>query len=68
MLEILNFIFRDIWTFCGVVVILVLIGEYCIALPLSAITRIFHKNNKDDKKEEGNIKDVFAAKVNGTIK
>lgn len=55
MLEILKFIFRDFWTFCGVVAILVLIGEYCIALPLSAITRIFHKNNKNDKKEEGNM-------------
>ena len=49
MLEILNFIFRDFWTFCGVVILLYVIGTYCIAAPLSAIASIF---NKDKNKQE----------------
>lgn len=50
MLEILNFIFRDFWTFCGVVVLLYVIGVYCIAAPLSAFACIFNKDS--DKKEK----------------
>ena len=50
MLEILNFIFRDFWTFCGVVILLYVVGVYCIAAPLSAIACIFNKDS--DKKEK----------------
>ena len=50
MLEVLNFIFRDFWTFCGVVILLYVIGVYCIAVPLSAIAYIFNKDS--DKKEK----------------
>lgn len=50
MLEILNFIFRDFWTFCGVVILLYVIGVCCIAAPLSAIVCIFNKDS--DKKEK----------------
>lgn len=56
MLEILQFVFRDFWTFCGTVILLYIIGAYGVA----AIACIFHhdsddKNNKDneeDKKSE----------------
>ena len=44
MLEILNFIFRDFWTFSGIVVLLYVIGVYCIATPLSAI---FDRNGEE---------------------
>ena len=45
MLEILNFIFRDFWTFCGVVILLYVIGVYCITAPLSALAYIFNKDS-----------------------
>ena len=51
MIEILEFIFRDFWTFCGVVILLYVIGVYCIATPLSAIAYIFSKSS-DDKEGE----------------
>lgn len=47
MLEILNFIFRDFWTFWGVVVLLYVIGVYCITAPLYAIASIFDKDTKE---------------------
>ena len=50
MLEILNFIFRDFWAFCGVVILLYVIGVYCIAAPLSALVCIF--NRDFDEKEK----------------
>lgn len=50
MLEILEFIFRDFWTFCGVIILLYVIGVYCIAAPLSAIGCIFNKGEKDREK------------------
>ena len=50
MLEVLNFVFRDFWTFCGVIILLYVIGVYCIATPLSAIACIFNKDS--DKKEK----------------
>lgn len=50
MLEILNFIFRDFWTFCGVVILLYVIGVYCIAAPLSAIACILTNKNKEEEK------------------
>lgn len=50
MLEILNFIFRDFWTFCGVVILLYVIGVYCITAPLAAIASIF--NNDKNKEDE----------------
>ena len=50
MLEILNFIFRDFWTFCGVVILLYVIGVYCITAPLSALAYIFSKDDKDKEK------------------
>lgn len=50
MLEILNFIFRDFWTFWGVVILLYVIGVCCIAAPLSALACIFNKDS--DKKEK----------------
>ena len=49
MLEVLNFIFRDFWTFWGIVVLLYVIGVYCITAPLGAIACIIHKENKKDK-------------------
>lgn len=50
MLEVLEFIFRDFWTFCGVAILLYVIGVYCITAPISAIACIFSKNT--DKKEK----------------
>ena len=50
MLEILNFIFRDFWTFWGVVILLYVIGVYCIPAPLSALACIF--NRDFDEKEK----------------
>ena len=50
MLEVLNFIFRDFWTFWGVVILLYVIGVYCIAAPLSALVYIFSKDDKDKEK------------------
>ena len=50
MLEVLNFIFRDFWTFCGVVILLYVIGVCCIAAPLSALACIF--NRDFDEKEK----------------
>ena len=50
MLEVLNFIFRDFWTFCGVVILLYVIGVYCITAPISAIVCIFSKNTDEKEK------------------
>ena len=50
MLEILNFVFRDFWTFCGVVILLYVIGVYCITAPISAIAYIFSKNTDEKEK------------------
>ena len=50
MLEVLNFIFRDFWTFCGVVILLYVIGVYGIAAPLSALACIFNKDSRDKEK------------------
>jgi len=58
MLEVLNFIFRDFWTFCGVVILLCVIGMYCITAPISAITRIFNKDT-DEKGEVNDIHKLF---------
>lgn len=49
MLEVLNFVFRD-WTFCGVVILLYVIGVYCITAPISAIACIFSKNTEEKEK------------------
>lgn len=49
MLEVLNFMFRYFWTFCGVVIFLYVIG-YIIAAPLFAIAYIFSKDEKDKEK------------------
>lgn len=50
MVEILEFIFRDFWTFCGVIILLYTIGAYCIAAPISAIAEIFNKETTSKKK------------------
>lgn len=50
MVEILEFIFRDFWTFCGVIILLYAIGVYCIAAPISAIAEIFNKETTSKKK------------------
>ena len=50
MLEVLNFIFRDFWTFWGVVILLYVIGVCCIYAPLSALAYIFSKDDKDKEK------------------
>lgn len=50
MLEVLNFIFRDFWTFCGVVILLYVIGVYCITAPISDIVCIFSKNTDENEK------------------
>lgn len=50
MLEILDFIFRDFWTFCGVVILLYVIGVYCITAPISVIACIFSKNVDEKEK------------------
>lgn len=52
MLEILNFIFRDFWTFCGVIILIYAIGTYCITAPLAVITSIFNKDSDDEDKEK----------------
>ena len=49
MLEILNFIFRDFWTFWGVVILLYVIGVCCIAAQLSALVCIFNREYIDRK-------------------
>ncbi len=49
MLEILQYIFSSFWIFCGTVILLYVIGVYCISTPIVAIASIF---NKVDKKEE----------------
>ena len=55
MLEILEFIFRDFWTFCGIVILLCIIGE-CVIGVTSSITCIFNKNsnNKESESDETN--------------
>ena len=50
MLEVLNFIFRDFWTFCGVAILLYVIGVYCIAAPLYALACIFNRDSKEKEK------------------
>ena len=50
MLEILNFIFRDFWTFWGVVILLYVVGVYCIAAPLSALACIFNRDFAEKEK------------------
>ena len=50
MLEVLKFIFRDFWTFWGVVILLYVIGVYCIAAPLSALACIFNKDSDKGEK------------------
>lgn len=50
MIEILEFIFRDFWTFCGAIILLYIIGVYCIAVPLSDIACIFSNKNKEGEK------------------
>lgn len=55
MLEILQFIFRDFWTFCGVVVLLYVIGAYWITAPIAAIAAAIdgsQSGKKKKKKEE----------------
>ena len=49
MLEVLNFIFRDFWTFCGVIILIYAIGIYCITAPISTIAKIFTKNTSKRK-------------------
>ena len=49
MLEILNFVFRDFWTFCGVVILLYVIGVYCITAPIGAIACCFSGENNNKK-------------------
>ena len=51
MLEILHFIFRDFWTFCGVAILACIFGEYCIVAPLNAITRIITRKENTKVKE-----------------
>ena len=51
MLEILNFIFRDFWTFCGVVILLYVVGIYCITAPLAVIASIFNKDSDDEEEK-----------------
>lgn len=52
MLEILNFIFRDFWTFCGTIILIYTIGIYCIVAPLEVIVSIFNKDSDDEDKEK----------------
>lgn len=56
MLEILNFVFRDFWTFCGVVILLYTIGVFDITAPLGAIACCIHgeRKNKNKDKEKRN--------------
>lgn len=51
-MEVLNFVFRDFWTFCGIVVLLYVIGVYCITAPLGVIACIIHGENKKDNSGE----------------
>lgn len=48
MLEILQYIFSSFWIFCGVIILLYVIGVFCIAAPITAIASIF---SKEEKKE-----------------
>ncbi|SOY31470.1 hypothetical protein AMURIS_04213 [Acetatifactor muris] len=47
MLEILQFIFSNFWIFCGTVILLYIIGVYCITSPIAAILCAFSKDSKD---------------------
>lgn len=46
MLQILEFIFRDFWTFVGIVVLLYVIGVYCITTPIVAILSFLSEKSK----------------------
>lgn len=50
MLEILQYIFSSFWIFCGTVILLYVIGVFCITAPIAAIASIFNKDmdRKDD--------------------
>ncbi len=52
MLEILQYIFSSFWIFCGVVILLYVIGVYCIATPIATIASIFNKNTEDHKNND----------------
>lgn len=53
MLEILQYIFSSFWIFCGVVILLYVIGVFCITAPIAAIASIFSKEekNKSDRRK-----------------
>lgn len=55
MLEILQYIFSSFWIFCGVVILLYIIGVFCITAPISAIASIFSKEEEKKKKEDNNV-------------
>jgi len=44
MLEILQYVFSSFWIFCGIVIILYVIGVFCIIAPIVAIASIFNKD------------------------
>lgn len=51
MLEILQYIFSSFLIFCGTVILLYVIGVFCITAPIAAIASIF---SKEEKKEDKN--------------
>lgn len=53
MLEILQYIFSSFWIFCGVVILLYVIGVFCITAPIAVIASIFSKEekNKSDRRK-----------------
>lgn len=46
MLEILEFIFQDFWHFSGTVILLYVVGVYCITAPLSVILNMLIEKRK----------------------
>lgn len=50
-MELLKFIFRDFWTFCGIIILIYAVGTYCITAPIVAIASIFANKDENKKKE-----------------
>ena len=46
MLEIMEFVFRDLWTFVGVIILVYVIGVYCVTAPLAIVFTFFTRKKK----------------------
>lgn len=59
MMEILEFIFRDFWTFCGVVILLYVIGVFCITAPIAALASAIATPKEEKKNNDFLERDDF---------